>query len=168
MDEEPLCGSATANSHLFIYLFIYYFSYFRNITERQLVSFNVTVGVYKIYTLKQELNLIDFFSHKSGQGKLKSVFGCCLKDKFKLFISPYHLPPPPPPPLHPIVSVAKQNTPLYSSQTTTDPSLHLSVHLSFFFISCFYTRVLQCLKLLFTGKEYQSLWKEICFRPHYI
>ena len=43
--------------------------------------------------------------------------------------------------------------------------LHFSVHLSFLFISCFYTRVL---KLLYTGKECQSLSKAICFRSHYI
>ena len=35
-------------------------------------------------------------------------------------------------------------------------SLCFSVHLSFLIISCFYTNVLQCLKLLHTGKEYQS------------
>ncbi len=35
------------------------------------------------------------------------------------------------------------------------------------FISCFYTRLLQCLKLLYTGKD-QSLCKAILFRPHYI
>ena len=33
------------------------------------------------------------------------------------------------------------------------PSLHFSVHLPFLFISCLNTRVLQCLKLLYTGKE---------------
>ena len=43
------------------------------------------------------------------------------------------------------------------------PSLHLLVHLPFLFISCFYIRILQCLKLLYTGKEYQSLCKAICF-----
>ncbi len=35
------------------------------------------------------------------------------------------------------------------------------------FISCFYTRRFQCLKLLYTGKD-QSLCKAILFRPHYI
>ena len=43
------------------------------------------------------------------------------------------------------------------------PSLHFSVHFSLLVISCFYTWVLQCLKLLYTGKEYQSLCKAICF-----
>ena len=33
------------------------------------------------------------------------------------------------------------------------PSLYFSVHLSFFFISCFYPRVFKCLKLLYKGKE---------------
>ena len=38
------------------------------------------------------------------------------------------------------------------------PSLHFSVHLSFLFISCVYTRVLKCLKLLYIGipKSMQS------------
>ena len=43
------------------------------------------------------------------------------------------------------------------------PSLHFSVHLPFLFISCLNTRVLQCLKLLYTGKEYQSLYKALSF-----
>ena len=36
------------------------------------------------------------------------------------------------------------------------PSLHFSVHWSFLFIRRFYTRVLQCLKLLYIAKDYQS------------
>ena len=43
------------------------------------------------------------------------------------------------------------------------PSLHFSVHLPFLSISCLNTRVLQCLKLLYTGKEYQSLYKALSF-----
>ena len=43
------------------------------------------------------------------------------------------------------------------------PSLHFSVHLSFLVISCFYNRVLQCLKLFYTGKENQSMHSKIGF-----
>ena len=43
------------------------------------------------------------------------------------------------------------------------PLLHFSVHLSFLVISCFYNRVLQCLKLLYTGKENQSMHSKIGF-----
>ena len=43
------------------------------------------------------------------------------------------------------------------------PSLHFSVHLSFLVINCFYNRVLQCLKLLYTGKENQSMHSKIGF-----
>ena len=42
------------------------------------------------------------------------------------------------------------------------PSLHFSVHLSFL-IRCFYNRVLECLKLLYTGKENQSMHSKIGF-----
>ena len=43
------------------------------------------------------------------------------------------------------------------------PLLHFSVHLSCLIISCFYNRVLQCLKLLYTGKENQSMHSKIGF-----
>ena len=37
------------------------------------------------------------------------------------------------------------------------PCISLTTFLSFLVISCFYTRILQCLKLLYTGKEYYSI-----------
>ena len=46
------------------------------------------------------------------------------------------------------------------------PSLHFSVHLSFLVINCFYNRVLQCLKLLYTGKEYpKSMHSKLVSMP---
>ena len=46
----------------------------------------------------------------------------------------------------------------------SSPSLHFSVHLSFLFISCFCTRILQYLKLRYTGKEYQFAFDPTTFK----
>ena len=43
--------------------------------------------------------------------------------------------------------------------------LHFSVDLSFLFISCFHTRVLQCLELLYTGKNTKVYAKQFAFDP---
>ena len=47
MDEEPPCGCATANSHLFIYLFIYSDEFRDSYDDYPVAGYNAADGNYE-------------------------------------------------------------------------------------------------------------------------